>query len=295
MQIELFEVGEGIQTHRVKPFKTQLLKWIGNKQRFAHEIASYFPSEFGALYEPFFGSGAVTATVMPAKGFGSDVFQPLAEIWMALKDDIDRVIGWYEDRWQSATHGDKVEAYEAIKASYNKQPNPADLLFLCRACYGGVVRFRKVDGYMSTPCGPHTPISPDSFAQRARLWRTRLEGVDFACESYGDAMERAKPGDVIYCDPPYSHTQAILYGAQDFSLTHLFEVIADCKARGVYVVLSIDGTKKSGDHICDLPIPPGLFEREVLVNCGRSMLKRFQMNGKSLEKYEVADRLLLTY
>jgi DNA adenine methylase len=62
--------------------------------------------------------------------------------------------------------GSKVEVYEQIKASYNKSPNGADLLFLTRSCYGGVVRFRKADGYMSTPCGIHNPISPQSFARR---------------------------------------------------------------------------------------------------------------------------------
>lgn len=108
-------------------------------------------------------------------------------------------------------------------------------------------------------------------------------------------MRRAQPGDLIYCDPPYSHSQAILYGAQNFDLEHLLSAIAECKTRGVYVALSIDGTKKSGGFICDLPIPDGLFEREIFVNCGRSMLKRFQMNGRSLEEELVADRLLLTY
>ena len=43
---------------------------------------------------------------------------------------------------------EKVASYEAIKASYNAAPNAADLLFLCRSCYGGVVRFRKADGHM---------------------------------------------------------------------------------------------------------------------------------------------------
>lgn len=61
------------------------------------------------------------------------------------------------------------------------------------------------------------------------------------------------------------------------------------------VALSIDGTKKSGTHVCDLPIPDGLFEREAFVNCGRSMLRRFQMTGRSLETEGVADRLLLTF
>ncbi len=61
------------------------------------------------------------------------------------------------------------------------------------------------------------------------------------------------------------------------------------------VALSIDGTKKSGATVCDVPIPPGLFRREVLIDTGRSMLRRFQMEGRSLERETVADRLLLTY
>ena len=112
---------------------------------------------------------------------------------------------------------------------------------------------------------------------------------------YQDAMAKTKSGDLIYCDPPYSHTQTILYGAQEFRLEELFEVIAECKRRGVYVALSIDGTKKSGKVDCDLTIPKRLFEREIFVDCGRSMLKRFQMDGLTLEKEHVSDRLLLTY
>ena len=94
---------------------------------------------------------------------------------------------------------------------------------------------------------------------------------------------------------PYSDSQTILYGAQAFSLRRLFAMIADCKARGVFVALSIDGTKRTGRHVCDLRIPKDLFVRESLVNCGRSMLRRFQMAGETLENEVVHDRLLLTY
>jgi DNA adenine methylase len=112
---------------------------------------------------------------------------------------------------------------------------------------------------------------------------------------YQEAMALARPGDLIYCDPPYSDSQGILYGAQSFDLKVLLQTIADCKGRGVLVALSIDGTKKSGDTICNLPIPVGLFEREAFVNCGRSMLRRFQMGGRTLEAEGVSDRLFLTY
>lgn len=279
----------------VPPFKAQLLKWIGNKQRFAHEIVSYFPDEIDIYHEPFLGSGAVLGTLAPNSAIASDSFQPLIEIWRTLQQAPDTLKHWYSDRWNAMQAGDKIAEYERIKASYNAGPNPADLLFLSRSCYGGVVRFRQLDGYMSTPCGVHDPISPESFSRRVDEWHRRTAGTTFIHREFEESMNAAGPGDLIYCDPPYTFTQSILYGAHSFNLADLFTVIARCKARGVFVALSIDGTKKSGDFLCNIHIPDGLFEREILIKCGRSMLKRFQMNGRSLESEVVADRLLLTY
>jgi DNA adenine methylase len=279
----------------VAPFKTQLLKWIGNKQRFAHEIVSYFPTNFGTYFEPFLGSGAVLGTLAPRKALGSDAFKPLMEIWQALNKQPDTLKHWYSERWNRLRNVAKEVVYEQVKASYNCKPNGADLLFLCRACYGGVVRFRKADGYMSTPCGIHQPILPSSFNWRADEWARRCSGTQFVCSDYAAAMDEAKRDDLVYCDPPYVDTQSIIYGAQDFSLAKVFKVIGRCKSRGVFVALSIDGTKRSGDKICNVSIPPGLFETEVSVNCGKSMLRRFQMGGQTLEGEVVSDRLLLTY
>jgi DNA adenine methylase len=279
----------------VQPFTCQLLKWIGSKQRFAHEIVSYFPDGFGRYFEPFLGSGAVLGTLAPKRALGSDAFRPLMEIWGKLHEDPDALKQAYAARWHRLVNGEKVSEYEQLKADYNARPNGDDLLVLCRSCYGGVVRFRKADGYMSTPCGAHRPISPASFARRADEWLQRTRHVEFAAMDFREALNLAKRGDLVYCDPPYQDTQRILYRAQEFSLRDLFEEIRRCKSRGVFVALSIDGTKRSGNRFCSVDAPEGLFEREVFVNCGRSMLRRFQMAGQSLESEVVADRLMLTY
>lgn len=273
----------------------QLLKWIGNKQRFAAEIVSFFPQRFGCYYEPFLGSGAVLATLAPKKAVGSDSFQLLIEIWRTLVTDPDLLKIWYAERWHEMAVRGKEVAYEKIKGRYNAKPNGADLLFLCRACYGGVVRFRKVDGFMSTPCGVHDPISPISFNKRVDDWHRRAKHARIKHADYREVMGEATDGDLVYCDPPYTFSQTILYGAQAFSLADLFDTITDCKKRGVFVALSIDGTKRSGDLFCDVKVPEGLFCREVMVHCGRSMLRRFQLSGQTLETEEVSDRLLLTY
>jgi DNA adenine methylase len=279
----------------IQKFSTQLLKWVGNKQRFAHEIVGSFPSNFNRYYEPFLGSGAILSTLSPKKALASDAFLPLIEIFQTLKNEPETLKDWYRERWEIANGEIKKEGYEKIKHNYNENPNAPDLLFLCRSCYGGVVRFRIRDGYMSTPCGVHSPIKPESFNKRTDIWHERLRHTDFALMDYRESMRQAKLGDMIYCDPPYKHSQAILYGGQNFKLEELLDEIENCKKRGVYVALSIDGTKKSGEKICDLPIPKGLFEEEIYVNLGRSMLKRFQMEGKTLENEIVTDRLLLTY
>lgn len=278
----------------VRP-RGSLLKWVGNKFKVAEEIASYFPADMETFFDVFLGSGSILATVAPTHGVGSDSFGPLMEIWNTIQSSPEEVKEWYEERWLYAMTGDKRERYEEIKASYNANANGPDFLFLTRACYGGVIRFRKRDGYMSTPVGIHSPIKPEAFAARVDEWHERLEGTRFLHSDYKDVMEKARAGDLVYCDPPYSHSQSILYGAQDFDLGRLFASIGHCKKRGVRVALSIDGFKKSGVHNCHIPIPQGLFENEIFISLGRSMLRRFQMNGKTLETESVADRLLLTY
>lgn len=277
------------------PPKSQLLKWVGNKQRFAGEIARFFPIKFNTFYEPFIGSGAVIATVSPPKGVGSDAFGPLIEIWKKLQSDPNGLIKWYADRRNRLEKEDKKTVYEDVKASFNANHNGADFLYLTRSCYGGIIRFRKSDGYMSTPCGVHNPIPVNTFIKRVKEWNTRLKNVDFHTLDYKDAFDMAKEGDLVYCDPPYSHSQSILYGAQDFKLVELFGKIQEAKDKGVKVALSIDGKKKSGNYLCDLPIPENLFKEEIFIRVGRSMLRRFQMEGQTLESELVSDRLLLNY
>lgn len=86
-----------------------------------------------------------------------------------------------------------------------------------------------------------------------------------------------------------------MYGARSFSLDELYEEIAKAKFKGVYVALSIDGHKKSGSFQCDISIPPDIFEREVYVDVGISMLRRFQREDERLDDENVNDRLLMAY
>ena len=59
--------------------------------------------------------------------------------------------------------------------------------------------------------------------------------------------------------------------------------------------MSIDGSKKSGKKKIEFNFPKGLFKRELIVDNGHSMLKRFQKAGETMEGEFVKERLLLTW
>jgi DNA adenine methylase len=148
---------------------------------------------------------------------------------------------------------------------------------------------------MSTPVGPHRAIRPESLAERISAWRDRVSHTDFVCADFEETMGRAGAYDVVYCDPPYLFSQPILYGAQEFAVDRLWTAIERCKTRGAKVLLSLDGMKKSGRVFTDIDVPAGLFEREVLVDCGGSMLRRFQKRGENMRGERVHDRLMMTW
>ena len=281
-----------------------LLKWIGNKQRFAATIISYMPDSFNNYYEPFLGSGAVMAELLSSEynsliprfnhAYGSDILPFLIDIFKLAKTNPNKLSDYYKSE-VSKYYIDPDKIYAEILNRFNSNHNPYDFLLLSRTCYSGVIRFRKADGHMSTPRGPHKPIAPETFDKRLAQWNAFLQKADFNCESYIEAMDKAQSGDVVYCDPPYTHSQSIIYGAQDFDIDILWSKIAECKSRGVKVILSINGMRDSKKKDISITPPEGLFERKLLVNCGTSMIDRLQNNGKKMKNKKVDDQLLLTW
>lgn len=281
-----------------------LLKWIGNKQRFAETIVSFMPQQFNDYYEPFLGSGAVMAELLYSdktklyphfqKAYGSDILPFLIDIFQLVKEN-PSVLKEYYRKEIMEYYLFPDEKYNEIKERFNKNHNPYDFLLLSRTCYSGVIRFRKKDGYMSTPRGPHSPINPDTFDKRIEQWNILLQKANLYCENYIESMDKPKSGDVVYCDPPYTHSQSIIYGAQDFDIEILWKKISECKKRGAKVILSINGMRNSNGKDISIIPPDGLFERKLYINCGISMIDRLQNTGKQMKDKRVDDQLLLTW
>jgi DNA adenine methylase len=270
-----------------------VLKWVGNKFRYADTIVRHLPVDLGTYYEPFVGTGAVLATLAPTRAVAGDTLPTLIDLLGLVQREPEFLVSHYAAMRTEIVRRGRI-AYEAVKARYNANPNPEDLLVLSRTCYGGVMRFTR-DGRISTPMGPHRPMSAVKLSGYMLDWQGRLRGTRFATQTFEETMSLAGSGDTIYCDPPYLHGQAILYGAQSFQMSRLWHTVASAVDRGAYVAVSADGWRRSGSKPIDLGIPKGLFARELLIERGGCMLRRFQMEGSDMEFERVADRLLLTW
>jgi len=127
-----------------RPFPTQLLKWIGNKQKQADTIIGHFPNPFGTYFEPFLGSGGVLGVLAPERAVASDSFLPLMEIWQLLHEDKERLKSHYADRYALIETIGKEKSYEQILSSYNARPNGADLVFCAAPAMEALFAFAKL-------------------------------------------------------------------------------------------------------------------------------------------------------
>ena len=103
-----------------------LLKWIGNKQRFAQTIVSYMPNQFSNYYEPFLGSGAVMAELLYSdrnmmfphfeRAYGSDILPFLIEVFEYVKDSPEQLSDYYKKQIEEY-YFDPIAKYDETLAT----------------------------------------------------------------------------------------------------------------------------------------------------------------------------------
>jgi DNA adenine methylase len=99
--------------------------------------------------------------------------------------------------------------YYEVRERFNAAPNSFDFLFLNRSCFNGVMRFNRKGGFNVPYCR-----KPERFAQAyvtkitnqvQRLAQAlRTADWQFEVADFRTTLANAKPGDLVYADPPYA-------------------------------------------------------------------------------------------
>ncbi len=184
---------------KAKPF----LKWAGGKYRLLERILPELPA--GArLVEPFAGSAAVYLNAPFKKALVCDVNRDLIGLFQILQAEG----GSFIRRCQAHFTPDNNarDRYYALRDAFNASADPKEraalFLYLNRHSFNGLIRYNS-RGIFNVPFGryarPYFPLAE----LHAFLDRTRDTKTEFAVLNFRDVFSRLRPGDVVYCDPPY--------------------------------------------------------------------------------------------
>ena len=231
-------------TTTVRPF----LKWAGNKIRVLHQIKAILPPG-KRLIEPFVGSGAVFANLDYARYLLADANPDLIALYRHLQAEGTDFIAYCRSFF--TPDNNTSDAFYSLRARFNQTADAREkaalFVYLNRHCYNGLCRYNASGGF-NTPFGRYArPYFP---ADEMAHFYARSQRAEFVCAGFRDTMQRAQPGDVVYCDPPYAPLSQkagfTSYSANRFGLAEQRELarLAEALAgRGVPVVISNHNTE----------------------------------------------------
>jgi len=227
-----------MQNNRTRPF----LKWAGGKFRVLDKLAPHLQGQ--KLIEPFAGSGAVFLNLPFDRYLIGDINPDLINLYEILKKERRKFIN-YSQSFFTAENNHRTQ-YLKFREEFNGglvgRRRAALFVYLNRHGFNGLCRYNQSGGF-NVPFGSYKkPYFPEKemlhFINKAKKAR-------FVCGDFVSLMNRARRGDVVYCDPPYvplSPTASFTsYAAQGFSYDQQIELAyraVHLAERGVKVIIS---------------------------------------------------------
>jgi DNA adenine methylase len=179
----------------IKPF----LKWAGGKRWLIARHSYLFPIVYANYHEPFLGSGAVFFHLQPKKAYLSDTNARLIDCFEAIKQDW-KSVRRYLLEFQKL-HSDRFY-YSMRDTKYrSKSREAAKFIYLNRTCFNGIYR-ENLNGVFNVPRGTKNSVvlDDDNFRETA----SQLRKVQFGKIDFAVAIAKAKDGDFVFVDPPYT-------------------------------------------------------------------------------------------
>lgn len=230
------------------PAGRPFLKWVGGKRQLLARIHRHLPKELsGTYHEPFVGGGALFFNLRPEKAVLSDANERLIRTYRGVRDDVERVVALL----RGYPHDKKffLEARQWPIDGGTDAEVAAWMIYLNKTGFNGLYRVNRSNVF-NVPFGRYVrPTICDEHNLRA--CSAALAGVDLRHEGFEAVHERARPGDLVYFDPPYvplsktsSFTSYTAAGFGPDQQVRLRDLALALKQRGVQVVLSNSDSKE---------------------------------------------------
>jgi DNA adenine methylase len=264
------------------------IPYQGSKRKLAAKILAFVPEDRQILFEPFCGSAAISlaaAQIGKARSFHlNDSLPPLAALWSEIIEAPDAIADAYEKIWNAQLTEPRAY-YDQVRTEFNRDQEPAKLLFLLARCVKNAVRFNARGEFNQSPDVRRLGTRPRRMraqilgASKLLRGRTQVSSGD-----YEDAVRGATSRDLVYLDPPYQGTSRGRDQRyhQKLDRGRLIQDLESLVLRGVPLIVSFDG--RLGDHHYGPELPSSLGLHRLEISGGRS--SQATLNGKEVETFE---------
>lgn len=176
---------------------------------------------------------------------------------------------WEEQFQYGENH---VQDFYDVREKFNQgDQQPAHMLYLLARCVKGAVRYGKNGKFNQSPDKRRHGTKPQTLAPNVHAISQLLQGkTSFSALDYHDILDTAKPGDLVYMDPPYQGVTNVrdnryLAGVQ---FDEFAQAVMTLNQKGVDYLISYDGA--CGSKAYGEELPPELHCQKVMLNAGTS-------------------------
>ena len=255
-----------------------IVQYQGSKRKLAAQILQYMPAKFDRLIEPFSGMAAISiATAMESRADSyilNDLNKPLVNMLEEAIENPKTLVDEYRKVWnEQFSYGDNhVEHFYVVRDRFNEgQKTPANLLYLVARCVKGAVRYGANGKFNQSPDKRRHGTNPDTLEHNVYAISRLLKGkTSFYARDYHDVFEMARPGDLVYMDPPYQGVTNVrdnrYFSGVPFD--EFAEAIRILNDKHVDYLISYDGLCGGKEYGEDLPESLGC--KKIMLNAGLS-------------------------
>ena len=269
-----------------------IAQYQGSKRLLAPQILSFFPAKVERLIEPFSGTASISIAAAAEQRTDqfliNDLNAPLIDMLQEAVEYPDRLIRDYTAVWKEQfTFGEShIQHFYQVRERFNcGDRSPANMLYLLARCVKGAVRYSEKGGFNQSPDKRRHGTNPDTAAANIYAISDLLKGkAKFLKRDYREILDMAKPGDLIYMDPPYqgvTKSRDCRY-ISGVSFTEFSDAVRILNRKRIDYLISYDGRR--GEISYGQELPSSLRCAKVLLNAGLSA--QSLLLGKKMQTLE---------